>query len=317
MPKIIIEGFLGKVFGLLTLTVLITGAAILTGIIISQTGLLEKELIERNLLLAETISESIRIGYLNFSWPLEMLKRVSDSEEIVFLWLLKPDGKIFFSDKPEIQGKIISRQFLTELNHKIINANYLNQKIKLLIYPLKLETGKNPWRLFLGISLKPIELTKRKIFLNGILVLFLIILFSFFVSFYLAKQITKPLQKLKEGAGIIGRGNLSHQIVIKTNDEIEDLANTFNLMAENLSKARLILEESRTVLQIRVDAKTHQLKELIEGLEDRVKERTKELEKRFKELEKFHRLTVARELKMIELKREIEKLKTELRKKQA
>lgn len=104
MPKII-RGFWGKVFRLLIFTVLITGVFILAGIIFTQSTFIEKKLIERKIVLAKTITEAIRIGYLNFAWPLEMLKKVSDSEEIVFLWLIKPNGEIFFSNDPEIQGK--------------------------------------------------------------------------------------------------------------------------------------------------------------------------------------------------------------------
>jgi len=53
-------------------------------------------------------------------------------------------------------------------------------------------------------------------------------------------------------------------------------------------------------------------KKLQEELEQRVQERTKELQERVEELEKFHRLTVGRELRMIELKTEIKGLKEEL-----
>jgi len=49
-------------------------------------------------------------------------------------------------------------------------------------------------------------------------------------------------------------------------------------------------------------------------LEKKVKERTKELQIRIEELEKYHMLTVGRELKMIELKKEAEALKEELNK---
>jgi len=47
-------------------------------------------------------------------------------------------------------------------------------------------------------------------------------------------------------------------------------------------------------------------------LEKKIKETTKELQERVKGLEIFHRLTVGRELKMIELKEEITKLKEQL-----
>lgn len=57
-----------------------------------------------------------------------------------------------------------------------------------------------------------------------------------------------------------------------------------------------------------------ELKKLQEGLEEKVKERTKELQERIDELERLHKLTVGREIKMIELKEEIKKLKEELEK---
>jgi len=53
-------------------------------------------------------------------------------------------------------------------------------------------------------------------------------------------------------------------------------------------------------------------KKFREELTKQVTERTKELQGKIKELEKINRLTVGRELKMIELKKEIKTLKEEL-----
>jgi len=52
-----------------------------------------------------------------------------------------------------------------------------------------------------------------------------------------------------------------------------------------------------------------EIKNLQENLEKKVEERTKELQKRVEELERFNKLTIGRELKMVELKKEIKKLK--------
>ena len=45
------------------------------------------------------------------------------------------------------------------------------------------------------------------------------------------------------------------------------------------------------------------------SLEQKVKRRTKELQEKIEELERFQKFAVGRELKMIELKKELEKLK--------
>ena len=55
-----------------------------------------------------------------------------------------------------------------------------------------------------------------------------------------------------------------------------------------------------------------ELKKLQKGLEKKVRERTKELQEKIDEMKKFQRLTIDRELKMAELKEEIERLKKEL-----
>lgn len=73
------------------------------------------------------------------------------------------------------------------------------------------------------------------------------------------------------------------------------------------------LEDMKNVLEIKIAAKTKALRELAESLELKVKERTKELEKRVRELEKFQKLIVGRELKMIQLKKELEELKQKLK----
>ena len=106
---------------------------------------------------------------------------------------------------------------------------------------------------------------------------------------------------------IIGQGNLGHIIKIKTGDEVEDLADSFNQMSSDLKKSRTAIEESKDVLEIKVVARTKELNELNKNLEGKVGERTKELQKRLDELERFHRLTVGRELKMVELKKELRK----------
>jgi len=54
------------------------------------------------------------------------------------------------------------------------------------------------------------------------------------IAYKLSKMITKPILDLDKGAQIIGSGNLDYRLEVKTGDEIEDLANTFNKMTDNL-----------------------------------------------------------------------------------
>jgi len=81
---------------------------------------------------------------------------------------------------------------------------------------------------------------------------------------------------------------------------------------KTLSQKERELKEAKSVLEIKVRARTRELEEERAGLEEKVKERTKELQEKVEELEKFHRLAVGRELKMVELKKEIKKLREEI-----
>lgn len=70
---------------------------------------------------------------------------------------------------------------------------------------------------------------------------------------------------------------------------------------------------SREQLEEKIKERTAELMELKTGLEETVRRKTVDLEKKLDELEKFKELTIDRELKMIELKKEIETLKNETR----
>lgn len=76
--------------------------------------------------------------------------------------------------------------------------------------------------------------------------------------------------------------------------------------AEQLSKE---LEELTQNLEKRVKERTEELEKSYKEL----KERTKEVEKRKEELEKFHKVTVGRELEMVNLKKKIKELEEKLK----
>lgn len=82
----------------------------------------------------------------------------------------------------------------------------------------------------------------------------------------------------------------------------------------NMLEAQEEIETARAVLEIKVEARTRELKELSASLEEQVAERTSSLREKIEELERFNKLTVGRELKMISLKEEIERLKKQAKK---
>jgi len=86
------------------------------------------------------------------------------------------------------------------------------------------------------------------------------------------------------------------------------LADAFNEVVYNLKESQEALGEAKTVSEIKIHARTRELQELAESLEDKVTERTLEIRAKLKELERFRELTIGREMKMIELKKELKKI---------
>lgn len=137
----------------------------------------------------------------------------------------------------------------------------------------------------------------------------LVFIAALIIAFFLAARVVSPVEKIQKALLEIGRGNLAYRVRVETGDEMGELARGLNQMTERLAKARQDLEEAKTTLEIKVAARTKELKELTDQQEETIKQRAKEIKERMEELERFHRLAVGRELKMVELKEEIKKLK--------
>lgn len=277
-----------------------------------------ENLINRSETLAKIASRQIETGYYAKILPFKTLELIiSESEDIVFLWVVKPDGEIYFANDPEIiMGKRIKEPFLGTEKTLIKDWTYPRgvEEIKLIIQPIEIRDNKGkPWSLLMGISLRSVAAAEKSVILNSLVLFFLTFFLTVYISFYLTKKVTNPLERLRQGAAIIGKGNLGYRIEIKTGDEIEKLAEDFNKMTKDLEESRKVLEESKNILAIKVEAKTRELRELVEQREEIIKQRTKELQKRMRELERFYKIAVGREHKMIELKKEIEILKKSLK----
>lgn len=116
------------------------------------------------------------------------------------------------------------------------------------------------------------------------------LVFILFLLFLLDRSLVKPIKELISGAEIISKGNLDYKAAIKSDDELGRLASAFNRMTEDLKSSQT------------------ELKKRYAGLEEKVQERTTELNEKVKELERFNKLAIGRELKMVELKKRVREL---------
>lgn len=117
--------------------------------------------------------------------------------------------------------------------------------------------------------------TRTSLTLAGLVMLAAI--FAALIIALLVKKFIKPIDILKKASEDIKNGNLNQDIEIDTNDEFKDLANSLNEMMHKVKSSNLELEE-------------------------KINERTENLKK-------INKLMVGREIKMMELKNEINNLK--------
>lgn len=116
------------------------------------------------------------------------------------------------------------------------------------------------------------------IFVSGCFVFSVIVLL-----FLISLRILKPIQILTHIAQRMASGDLSTRVVVQSKDEIGKMGLAFNDMADKLQG-------------------------LYANLELKIQEKTAELEKKIKETERMNSFMLGRELKMIEMKKELSKL---------
>jgi nitrate/nitrite-specific signal transduction histidine kinase len=139
------------------------------------------------------------------------------------------------------------------------------------------------------------EQTNARVYQFAMLVI-LIVLVSIFVCYFLiavllTQTVLNNIDKLKAAAILLEHGDLDTPIVKTSKDEIGELAETLNKMRKEVKESRKDLEQAN------------------KGLEQLVDQRTQELQTKLAELERLNRFMIDREIKMVELKNELSRLK--------
>ena len=134
-----------------------------------------------------------------------------------------------------------------------------------------------------------------KIAINLMLMILTFIVLSFVVAVFISYLLARPITKLTVAARNIKQGNFSvAELQAHRRDEIGDLSQAFEVMLKQIAHDRELMKRANL------------------NLSEEVKKRTATLEKQIAELSKWQKLMVGRELKMIELKKELRKKNGEM-----
>ncbi len=197
-------------------------------------------------------------------------KVVRDSKSIVYIIITKKNGfsliytkdgwntknlsGMWLPDSTNLKGRIEYSPIINkEVFHKSVEFSYLG------IFWGYLHVGLSLEKYHADVDEMQSYMTKYTI-LTGLI--------GFIISLFLAKRITKPILVLDQTTKRIAGGDINARATIKTGDEIESLARSFNLMTDSLQTAQENLEQ-------KVKERTKLLEETNEALTNEVVERTK------------------------------------------
>jgi PAS domain S-box-containing protein len=166
-------------------------------------------------------------------------------------YIVDGNGRIIFHYDPDYLGTAISDQAIVQ-QVEAGQRGHLHifdedeQEILVSINPVP----GTQWGLVTQQTWKTLtDLTSRNSRqLLGLLVIGTVV--SGGLMYILVDRFLKPIRELNKGAQLIADGDFGHTITASTNDEIEDLANQFNLMSQTLQQNRERLLEAHRIARL-------------------------------------------------------------------
>jgi len=208
----------------------------------------------------------------------EYMKEIGDGEDVVYATVLAADGKALTSyvqRRNAYVADIVNQQREINIKHLIDVLNN-NPEIIHQRYPIIVEK-KILGNFVIGLSKTRVEQLTRSILLGFILAS---IIFSILIglAIYIVFRIytLRPILQLVRGAHRVSTGSFDEEVNVYSQDELGRLAQSFNQM---MHKIKHTSEEKDSVLR--------QIQDLNQSLEQRVEQRTRELEVANQKLEKL------------------------------
>lgn len=171
--------------------------------------------------------------------------------ETGYLYLVDKDGNIIAHSKnPELIGKNVKEEEIKGVQAVILKQTRLGleredrypglSKEKVIGATLPIQEFN--WGIVVEWPEKEALAIVQTILFSTLKISLIILLGILVMAFIFAQGISKPIQKIRKGANIIGMGSFGYRIKIKTGDELEELGESFNKMAEDLKEVERLRE---------------------------------------------------------------------------
>ena len=261
-------------------------------------------------------------------------------QDIVNININLADGNnliTYISNNPQAVNSLADSKNIQSFHNDIfINEESVvnNSDVLRAIAPIHV-SGKILGTIQIDLDLKEINATIYKTIIEAMLV-YIIVFVIFILTIFLVLKliIINPIGDINRAVAAIKNRDFKYKIKVRSKDEIGLLGEAFNIMATDLEKSHLELEnynqklkqqvvdqtknlevaknKLETInldLEQKIKTRTAELEKLKSSQEELIKQRTSELDQKIKEMEKLNKFMINRENKMIELKKQLQELK--------
>jgi len=129
----------------------------------------------------------------------------------------------------------IIRAYTGEIGKSVRFSRTVEKKMLYVGLPLRTE-GKISGVLRLSLYFEEINLWFLNLRRDVVFVVMILILLSLAASYFLSRNITKPIQKIRNAAQRTASGEMNVQVLIKQRGELKQLSESFNSMTERISQ---------------------------------------------------------------------------------